>query len=185
MHFIEVETPFLTKSTPEGARDYLVPSRVHHGQFYALPQSPQLFKQILMMGGMDRYFQIARCFRDEDLRPNRQPEFTQLDLEASFIDEEFIYEIIEELTVRIFEIGGHPAAATLSQNDLRRGHDRYGTDRPDTRFDMAFEDVTDIVKRNRIFRFQRIISGGVQSRDSASKDRPPPSAKTSSKTSTP
>lgn len=162
LHFIEVETPFLTKSTPEGARDYLVPSRVHHGKFYALPQSPQLFKQLLMISGMDRYFQIARCFRDEDLRPNRQPEFTQLDLEASFIDEEFIYEIIEELTVRIFVLEGIKLKRPFPRMTYFDATERYGTDCPDLRFDMAFEEVTDIVRDTGYSIFQKIIaSGGV------------------------
>jgi aspartyl-tRNA synthetase len=146
IHFVEVETPFLTKSTPEGARDYLVPSRVHRGKFYALPQSPQLFKQLLMIGGMDRYFQIARCFRDEDLRPNRQPEFTQLDLEASFIDEEFIYETIEELIVRIFNLGGITLTRPFPKMTYETAMNAYGTDRPDLRFDMLFKEVTDIVR---------------------------------------
>lgn len=160
LHFIEVETPFLTKSTPEGARDYLVPSRVHQGKFYALPQSPQLFKQILMMSGMDRYFQIARCFRDEDLRPNRQPEFTQLDLEASFIDEDFIYEIIEELTAKMFSLGGIELPRPFPTITYREAIDRYGTDRPDLRFDMAFEDVTDVVHNTDYTIFHQIIKGG-------------------------
>ena len=160
LHFIEVETPFLTKSTPEGARDYLVPSRVHQGKFYALPQSPQLFKQLLMMGGMDRYFQMARCFRDEDLRPNRQPEFTQLDLEASFIDEEFIYEIIEELTVRMFGVCEIQLPTPFPRMTYERAMERYGSDRPDLRFPMVFEEATDIMKDTSYSIFRKIVREG-------------------------
>jgi aspartyl-tRNA synthetase len=160
--FTEIETPFLTKSTPEGARDYLVPSRVHQGKLYALPQSPQLFKQILMMSGLDRYFQIVRCFRDEDLRPNRQPEFTQLDMEASFIDEEFIYELIEELTVRMFALGGISLNRPFPRMSFREAMDLYGTDCPDTRFDMAFKGVTDIAKDTDYSIFKTIIEQGGQ-----------------------
>ena len=160
LHFTEIETPFLTRSTPEGARDYLVPSRVHKGKFYSLPQSPQLFKQLLMMSGMDRYFQIARCFRDEDLRPNRQPEFTQLDLEASFIDEEFIYEIIEELTSRMFALGGIALLRPFSRMTYDEAMERYGSDRPDLRFGMAFEDVTDILKETRYAVFTQVLQAG-------------------------
>jgi aspartyl-tRNA synthetase len=160
LHFTEVETPFLTKSTPEGARDYLVPSRVHKGKFYSLPQSPQLFKQLLMMSGMDRYFQIARCFRDEDLRPNRQPEFTQLDLEASFIDEEFIYEIIEELTARMFALGGISLPRPFPRMTYDTAMERYGSDRPDLRFGMAFEEVTDILKETQYAVFKQVIEAG-------------------------
>ena len=155
--FYEIETPFLTRSTPEGARDYLVPSRVHQGKFYALPQSPQLFKQLLMMSGMDRYFQIARCFRDEDLRPNRQPEFTQLDMEASFIDEEFIYELLEELTVQIFSIGGITLSRPFPRMTYKTAIDKYGIDRPDLRFDMTFEDVTDLLANTEYSIFKQII----------------------------
>jgi aspartyl-tRNA synthetase len=160
LHFMEIETPFLTKSTPEGARDYLVPSRVHKGKFYSLPQSPQLFKQLLMMSGMDRYFQIARCFRDEDLRPNRQPEFTQLDLEASFIDEEFIYEVIEELTARIFALGGIALPRPFPRMTYEDAMERYGSDRPDLRFGMAFEEVTDILKETEYTVFRQVLEGG-------------------------
>jgi aspartyl-tRNA synthetase len=161
-NFIEVETPFLTKSTPEGARDYLVPSRVHQGKFYALPQSPQLFKQLLMMGGMERYFQIVKCFRDEDLRPNRQPEFTQLDMEASFIDEEFIYQVIEELTVRMFALVGVHLPRPFSRMTYREAMERYGTDRPDLRFELSFENVTDILKDTDYAVFRQIIEKGGQ-----------------------
>jgi aspartyl-tRNA synthetase len=159
LHFMEIETPFLTKSTPEGARDYLVPSRIHKGKFYSLPQSPQLFKQLLMMSGMDRYFQIARCFRDEDLRPNRQPEFTQLDLEASFIDEEFIYEIVEELTARIFALGGISLPRPFPRMTYEDAMERYGSDRPDLRFGMAFEEVTDILKETEYAVFRQVLEG--------------------------
>jgi aspartyl-tRNA synthetase len=160
LNFLEVETPFLTKSTPEGARDYLVPSRVHQGRFYSLPQSPQLFKQLLMMSGLERYYQIVRCFRDEDLRPNRQPEFTQLDLEASFIDEDFIYEVVEELAARMFALGGIRLQTPFPRMTYEEAVERYGSDRPDLRFDMAFEDVTEIVKDTKYGVFRRITSAG-------------------------
>lgn len=162
MNFIEVETPMLTKSTPEGARDYLVPSRVHKGRFYALPQSPQLFKQILMMGGFDRYYQIVKCFRDEDLRPNRQPEFTQFDMEASFIDEEFIYQLIEELICRCFQLGGIELPRPFPRMSYEEAMERYGTDRPDLRFEMDLREVTDSLKETGYEIFRNIIaSGGV------------------------
>ncbi|MFZ2490589.1 MAG: aspartate--tRNA ligase [Thermoanaerobaculia bacterium] len=140
--FIEVETPILTKSTPEGARDYLVPSRLQHGSFYALPQSPQIFKQLLMVSGLERYFQIAKCFRDEDLRRDRQPEFTQVDIEASFIDEEFIYALIEGMFSEVFPIADIEVKTPFPRMRWQEAMDRFGIDRPDTRFGMELIDIT-------------------------------------------
>jgi aspartyl-tRNA synthetase len=143
--FYDVETPILTKSTPEGARDYLVPSRVHHGHFYALPQSPQLFKQLLMCSGLDRYYQIVKCFRDEDLRPNRQPEFTQLDIEASFIDESYIFSLMESLMERVFSLVNKSISGPFPHITYQEAMARYGTDRPDMRFGLTLVDVTHVL----------------------------------------
>ena len=161
--FIEVETPILCKSTPEGARDYLVPSRVNKGKFYALPQSPQIFKQLLMVGGMERYFQIARCFRDEDLRADRQPEFTQLDMEMSFINEDDIMSVAEQLVAHIFkEIKGIDIKLPLLKMPYDEAMDKYGSDKPDLRFGMELIDITNVFKNTNVeFLKSNLDDGGI------------------------
>ena len=158
--FLEIETPFLTKSTPEGARDYLVPSRVHQGQFYALPQSPQLFKQLLMISGFDRYFQIARCFRDEDLRADRQPEFTQIDIEMSFIQPDDIFTLIESLLQKIFHVAGLDLVTPFPRLTHKEALSRYGTDRPDTRFGLEIKDLDNAFNESSFQIFRRILQEG-------------------------
>jgi len=160
--FWEIETPILTKSTPEGARDYLVPSRVKAGNFFALPQSPQLFKQLLMMSGMERYFQIARCFRDEDLRANRQPEFTQIDLEMSFVEKEDIFKIVEGLVEEVFEIVDIKVPENIERMSYYEAMEKYGSDKPDLRFDMKLKDISDIVKDSDFNIFSSTVNDGGQ-----------------------
>jgi len=159
--FLEIETPILCKSTPEGARDYLVPSRVHQGNFYALPQSPQIFKQLLMASGYDRYFQIARCFRDEDLRADRQPEFTQADMELSFVDIEDVIDVNERLLKHIFkEAIGVDVPVPFPRMPYQEAMDRYGSDKPDTRFGMELVDVSEVVKDTEFVVFKGALEAG-------------------------
>ena len=156
--FLEVETPILCKSTPEGARDYLVPSRVNKGKFYALPQSPQLFKQLLMIGGVEKYFQIAKCFRDEDLRADRQPEFTQVDLEMSFVEENDVMDITERLVANVFkEVKDIDVKLPLEKMKYDDAIRDYGSDKPDLRFDMKIEDITDIFKDTEFSMFRSVL----------------------------
>jgi aspartyl-tRNA synthetase len=161
--FLDIETPILTKSTPEGARDYLVPSRVHPGEFYALPQSPQLFKQLLMVGGVERYYQIARCFRDEDLRADRQPEFTQLDIETSFLSAEDIQTMIENMMVRIMkEVKGLDITVPFPRMSYDEAMGSYGSDKPDTRFEMKLVDLSEIFQNSSFKVFAGAVSKGGQ-----------------------
>ena len=159
--FLEVETPILTKSTPEGARDYLVPSRVNPGKFYALPQSPQLFKQLLMVSGLERYFQIARCFRDEDLRADRQPEFTQLDMELSFEDQDFILDLMEHMMQRIFKnVLNVDIQIPFKRITWDDAMNLYGSDKPDLRFDMHFYDISDLLRDTGFKVFRNVLDNG-------------------------
>lgn len=158
--FLEVETPILCKTTPEGARDYLVPSRVQEGKFFALPQSPQIFKQLLMVGGVERYYQIAKCFRDEDLRADRQPEFTQIDIEMSFVEQQDVIETVEGLLADCFKAAGVEVKPPFIQMPWQEAMDRFGSDKPDTRFGMELFDVTDIMEASTFEAFKGVIAAG-------------------------
>ncbi len=170
--FLEIETPMLVRSTPEGARDYLVPSRVHKGSFYALPQSPQLYKQLLMVAGFDRYVQLARCFRDEDLRADRQPEFTQIDLEMSFVDVDDILGVVEGLIGRLFkELLGTDVALPLPRYTYKEVMERFGSDKPDLRYGLEITDISDIVEKSGFSVFTGAIEGGGSVRGINIKDK--------------
>lgn len=168
--FIEVETPILNKSTPEGARDYLVPSRIYKGNFYALPQSPQIFKQLLMVSGIERYYQLSRCFRDEDLRSDRQPEFTQIDIEMSFATEEDIYKITEEMISKVMkDVKDYNITLPLPRMTYDEAINKYGSDKPDTRYDMTLKDITNIFKDNDFVLFKDKIINAIVVKNAADK----------------
>ena len=164
LEFLEIETPILTKPTPEGARDYLVPSRVHPGEFYALPQSPQIYKQLLMVSGFDRYFQIARCFRDEDLRFDRQPEFSQIDIEASFVGQEDVFAFVEAVLVALWDEAGHKIPRPFPRLTWRDAMEHYGTDKPDLRYDFSIADWTAEVQPLGVPFFQGALTNGARVR---------------------
>jgi aspartyl-tRNA synthetase len=158
--FLEIETPILNKTTPEGARDYLVPSRVQEGKFFALPQSPQIFKQLLMVGGIEKYYQVARCFRDEDLRADRQPEFTQIDIEMSFVEQKDVISVVEGLIVETFKAAGVEVKPPFIQMPWQEAMDRFGSDKPDTRFGLELFDVSDIMQASTFEAFKAVIADG-------------------------
>ena len=160
LEFLEVETPILIKTTPEGARDYLVPSRVHPNKFYALPQSPQIYKQLLMVGGIERYYQIAKCFRDEDLRSDRQPEFTQVDIEMSFVDREDIVSVTEGLVTESFKAAGVEVKSPFTRLTYKEAMENYGSDKPDTRFDLKLFDLSDIMQKSSFEAFAEQVQQG-------------------------